>query len=224
MQSLTGGTGAANVVGRQIRWTRSGKKNCPSRVLCRVIHGRGLAAELPHGLIDACRKGERGAFRVLFELYKDGVFSIALSFTGNEAAAFDVSQEVFVKLFSAIHGLRDNSGFGAWLFRLVVNACMDEHRRARRFMSEEEIPLSAIPSSPSPEDKVREQQVGVQVRTAMTELAPKLRAAILLRYVEGLSYDAIARVLGCSMGTVASRLSRGHKLLAQRLSHLRGTV
>jgi len=91
-------------------------------------------------------------------------------------------------------------------------------------MSEEEIPLSAIPSSPSPEDKVREQQVGVQVRTAMTELAPKLRAAILLRYVEGLSYDAIARVLGCSMGTVASRLSRGHKLLAERLSHLRGTV
>jgi len=189
-----------------------------------VTHGRGLAAQVPHGLIDACRKGERDAFRALFDLYKDAVFSIALNFTGNRAAAFDVSQDVFVKLFSEIGGLRDDSGFGTWLFRLVVNACMDEHRRARRFASDEEIPVSALPSPPSPEDEVRRSQVSLQVRAAMTGLAPKLRAAILLRYVEGLSYDAIARVLGCSMGTVASRLSRGHKLLAQRLSHLRGAV
>ncbi len=190
----------------------------------RVTHGRGLAAEVPHGLIDACRKGERDAFRALFDLYKDAVFSIALNFTGNQAAAFDVSQDVFVKLFSSIRGLRDDSGFRTWLFRLVVNACMDEHRRARRFVSGEEVPLSAISSSPSPEEKIREQEVEFQISSAMTGLAPKLRAAILLRYVEGLSYDAIARVLGCSMGTVASRLSRGHKLLAERLSHLRGTV
>ena len=190
----------------------------------RVTQGSGLAAELPPGLIEACRIGERDAFGALFELYKDGVFSIAMNFCGNEAAALDVCQNVFVKLISAIHAFRQDSDFRTWLTRLVVNACMDEHRRGRRFVFAEQTALNTADSAPSPEDAVRQQQLGLQIRSAVAGLAPKLRIPILLRYVEGLSYDEIARVLGCSMGTVASRLSRGHQLLARRLSHLRGAI
>jgi RNA polymerase sigma-70 factor (ECF subfamily) len=189
-----------------------------------VTHGRGLAAELPHGLIDACRKGEPNAFRALFELCKDDVYTIALNFTANETVAFDISQDVFVKLFSAIRSLRDASEFRTWLFRLVVNACTDEHRRAKRFVPAQDAPLNAASSTASPEEEVRERQLGLQVRSAVAGLAPRLRTAILLRYVEGFSYAEMARALGCSMGTIASRLSRGHKLLAQRLSHMRGAV
>ena len=189
-----------------------------------MTQGSGLAAALPPGLINACRKGEREALRVLFELYKDGVFSIALNFSGNKSLALDICQDVFLKLISTLHSLRDDANFRPWLCRLVVNSCMDAHRQARRFVAEAEDEVKKIDSAASPEDAAQQQQLGLEVRSQVARLAPHLRIPILLRYVEGLSYEEIGRVLGCSMGTVASRLSRSHKLLARRLSYLRGVI
>lgn len=75
---------------------------------------------------------------------------------------------------------------------------------------------------PPQEDHYSQLQISASVKAAVKELKPKLRIAILLKYFEGLSYEEMARVLGCSTGTVASRLNRGHKELARRLQHLRG--
>src|SRR5206468_2492641 len=114
---------------------------------------------IDESVIVACQHGDRDALRVLFEEYKDRVYSIALySLSGNEAAAADVTQ----------------------------------------------------------------QELSEHVQAAIAELSPKLRLPILLKYIEGFSYEEIAAVLGCSKGTVASRLNRGHKALARRLDHLRG--
>ena len=190
----------------------------------RVTQGSGLAASLPAGLLDACRNGERESVRVLFELYQDSVFSLALNFSGDRSLARDVCQNVFLKLISGLHALRSEENFRPWLCRLVVNACMDEHRRTRKLVASDEAKLYALDSATSPEDAAQRQQVGLEVRSAVTRLSPRLRLPILLRYVEGLSYEEIAGVLGCSMGTVASRLSRGHRALARRLSHLRGII
>lgn len=190
----------------------------------RVTQGSGLAASLPAGLLDACRNGERESVRVLFELYQDSVFSLALNFSGDRSLARDVCQNVFLKLISGLHALRSEENFRPWLCRLVVNACMDEHRRTRKLVASDEAKLCALDSATSPEDAAQRQQVGLEVRSAVTRLSPRLRLPILLRYVEGLSYEEIAGVLGCSMGTVASRLSRGHRALARRLSHLRGII
>ena len=188
-----------------------------------VIDGRGRASALEPGLIEACRQGEREAFRVLFEACKDRVYSVALHFSGSEEAARDISQDVFLKLFHAIRGFRGDADFRTWLFRLVVNACMDEKRRRRRFVPMEE--MAAEPGGhTSPYEAVARERVSGQVRSAVLSLAPRLRLPILLRYVEGLSYGEIAEVLNCSMGTVASRLNRGHKRLAERLAHLRGAL
>ena len=86
-------------------------------------------------LIAACQTGDREAFRQLFETYQDRVWSIALHFTGEEQTARDVTQQVFLKLFGSIKQFRSEANFTTWLYRLVANACLDEQRRGRRFIS-----------------------------------------------------------------------------------------
>jgi RNA polymerase sigma-70 factor (ECF subfamily) len=176
-------------------------------------------------MIEACKRGDRDAFHMLFESYKDRVYSIAFHYSGDESAARDLTQQVFLKLFTVIGQFRFESEFTTWLYRIVVNACADEQRKLRRF-----VPFSTggektnMAVRASQEDRYLKRQVADSVRSAISELSPKLRLPILLKYVEGLSYDEIAEVLGCSKGTVASRLNRGHKALARKLDHLRGAV
>jgi len=191
--------------------------------LMTVTRGRGAATE-PPGLVEACRHGDREAFRALYEIYKDDVYSIAWNFTGNEDTARDVTQDVFLKLFSAIAGFRGESSFRTWLFRLVANACRDAQRRGRRLVAMEEVVLETMEDPGSLDADARARELSLRVRLAVLSLAPRVRLAILLRYVEDLSYSEIAAALGCSPGTVASRLNRGHRILAERLRALRGTV
>jgi RNA polymerase sigma-70 factor (ECF subfamily) len=173
-------------------------------------------------IIEACKRGDREAFHLLFEAYKDRVYSIALHYGSDPAMAHDITQQVFLKLFTTIDQFRQDSEFGTWLYRIVANACVDEQRKRKRF----------VPFSPEVEVKdsgaqsqdraLHRRQLAESVREAIAELSPKLRMPILLKYVEGLSYDEIAHALDCSIGTVSSRLNRGHKLLASKLGHLRG--
>jgi RNA polymerase sigma-70 factor, ECF subfamily len=187
-------------------------------------------------LIEACRGGDREAFRQLYDLYHGRVWSIALHFTGDETLARDITQQVFLKLFTTIAQFREEARFATWLYRLVVNACLDEQRRRRRFISfalfasDNDPKDDAKRGSPDILEKLTEEdcysklEMAAAVRVAVSELRPKLRIAILLKYFEGLSYQEMASALGCSPGTVASRLNRGHKELARKLAHLRGAL
>jgi RNA polymerase sigma-70 factor, ECF subfamily len=175
------------------------------------------------GIIEACRRGDREAFHALFETYKDRVYSIAFHYGGDEAMARDVTQQVFLKLFTGINQFRRDAEFTTWLYRIVVNACIDEQRKRRRFVPfSPEMEATSMATGRSQEERYHRKQVAEGVRGAIAELSPKLRLPILLKYVEGLSYEEIAETLGCSIGTVSSRLNRGHKALAQKLGHLRG--
>jgi RNA polymerase sigma-70 factor (ECF subfamily) len=189
---------------------------------------RAVMAELiiDESVIEACQEGDREAFRVLFETYKDRVFSIAVySFGGDEAAASDVSQQIFLKLMTTIGQFRGDSEFTTWLYRLVVNTCTDEHRKRKRFLAfDGSIPMSKLEARGPQEKLFAKLEIADSVQAAIKELRPKLRMAILLKYGEGLSYEEISGVLGCSKGTVASRLNRGHQTLARKLSHLRDQV
>jgi RNA polymerase sigma-70 factor (ECF subfamily) len=177
-------------------------------------------------VIEACQAGDREAFRLLFETYKDRVFSIAVySFGGDEAAASDVSQQIFLKLMTSIGRFRGDSAFTTWLYRIVVNACTDEHRKRRRLLAFGGTNPPAIAAEKRPQEKrYAKLEMADSVQAAIRELKPKLRMAILLKYVEDLSYEEISSVLGCSKGTVASRLNRGHQALARKLAHLRNEV
>ena len=182
-----------------------------------------MADQLIDGrVIEACRQGDRAAFQLLFETYKDKVFSIAVySSGGDRAVADDVTQQIFLKLFTAIRQFRGDSEFTTWLYRLVVNACLDERRRRKRWLPLGESVPMRNPSDKKPQEKQYARlEVAEAVQAAIAELKPKFRLPILLKYIEGLSYEEIATVMGCSKGTVASRLNRGHSQLAKRLSHL----
>ena len=174
-------------------------------------------------IIEACKQGDREAFHDLFEAHKDRVYTIAFHYTGDEAMARDVCQQVFLKLFTSINQFREDSQFTTWLYRIVANACADEHRKRRRFVPfSPEIEVRTMVAKGSQEETYQRKQAADSVRGAIAELTPKLRLPILLKYVEGLSYDEIADSLGLSVGTVSSRLNRGHKMLARKLDHLRG--
>src|SRR5262249_7150657 len=131
-------------------------------------------------LIDACRQGSRDAFRLLFELHKDRVYAIALSFFhGDEAAAEDITQEVFLKLFSRIGQYRGQAEFTTWLYRLVANLCLDEQRRRRRVVALVDAEqVTALEPPEPPEDAFLRREVTVAVQAALAGLSPELRLTL----------------------------------------------
>lgn len=179
--------------------------------------------ETAEELIEGCRLGQPEAFRALFEMYKDRVYSVALRYSGDATLAQDIAQETFVKLFSTIGSFRGDSRFESWLYRLVVNSCFDHKRKARRLMPLFDGLRSMLraPSASALDEMVRNER-SVQLQSAIAGLPPEQRMVIVLRYTQGLSYDEIAEIMGCSAGTVGSRLNRLHKLLEARLSRSAG--
>lgn len=172
-------------------------------------------------LVGACQRGERDAFRALFEAYKDKVYSIAYRFAGDEAAAMDIAQDTFLKLFSSIRDFRGESSFQTWIYRSVVNSCLDHRRRGWRLLPLADTFAGMLPASGgSSLDALLRSEMSERVKAAVDRLAPDLRIVVVLRYTEGLSYDEIAEALGCAVGTIASRLNRAHKRLERSLSHL----
>jgi RNA polymerase sigma-70 factor (ECF subfamily) len=180
-------------------------------------------SEVTPEVIEACRRGDRDAFRLLYEAYKDKVYSMALYFFhGDTATAADVTQQVFLKLLSSMSQFHGDAKLSTWLYRFVVNVCIDRTRRmeARATMADPAT-QDEVPVTVTPEDDLATAEARSAVRSAIASLAPKIRMAIVLRYFEELSYDEMASVLKCSPGTVASRLSRGHELLGRVLAPLR---
>src|SRR5215471_20946149 len=124
--------------------------------------------------IAACQRGDREALRVLFEEYKDRVYSIAIySLAGDEMAAADVTQQVFLKLMTRINQFRGDSEFATWLYRLVVNTCHDEFRERRRFVSLADSLLHAKSTGESPRARYARKELSGSVQQAIAELKPK---------------------------------------------------
>jgi RNA polymerase sigma-70 factor (ECF subfamily) len=172
-------------------------------------------------VIEGCQRGDEAAFRELFESHKDKVYSIALRYAGDRAAAMDISQDTFLKLMDRIGQFRGESNFDSWLYRLVVNSCMDYRRRQKRWMPmvEEFFDSFRAPQATPLQDLMADERQQ-QVQDVVAKLAPEHRMVVVLRYTEGLSYEEIADILNCSRGTVASRLNRAHKVLERRLGAL----
>lgn len=175
-------------------------------------------------LLEACRNGRHDAMRDLYELYQRRVFSIALNYFGcRRDVAEDVTQKVFLKLFTNF-SFRGDSEFTTWLYRITVNLCTDEARRMNRFV--DITPLLDFRDRRSDVQQLMAEssEASAIIAAEISKLRPKIREPIVLKYVEGLSYQEIANVLECSIGTVASRLNRGHKQLAAKLEHLRDVL
>lgn len=184
-----------------------------------------LMTETPtnRDLLAACRSGDREAMHCLYVENQRRVYSIALNFFGGDCdKADDVTQQVFLKLLKTMD-FRGDAEFTTWLYRLTVNQCIDESRKNRRLL-----PFSEWFGGPdtgvSLNERLDSRHVSTQVQAFIATLKPKYRVPILLKYVEDLSYQEIAGILEISIGTVSSRLNRGHKMLAAKLGHLRSEI
>lgn len=176
-------------------------------------------------VLAGCRRGDPEAFDALFEKTKDHVYTLALYFCGDEAAAADVTQEVFVKLLDRVGQFREDAELSTWLYRVVLNTFLDHRRGWRPWISlrdsaEKADPPQELVLEAPQEDAVARAESALHVRRAVAALKPRWRLPVVLRYGAGLSYEEIAEVLEISPGTVASRLNRAHARLAKKLRHL----
>ncbi|MBI2686370.1 MAG: sigma-70 family RNA polymerase sigma factor [Acidobacteria bacterium] len=170
--------------------------------------------------IAACRRGDRAGLAALYQAHKDKVYSIALHFFhGDAALAADITQQVFLKLITGIGQFRGDAVFTTWLYRLVANTCIDASRRRKPEVSVADLHLASTASSPAAEWERK--RLTETVQAAVAALPEPFRLAVLLRHFEELSYEEIAAALECSTGTVASRLSRAHRMLAEALAPVR---
>lgn len=175
-------------------------------------------------LLAACRRGEREAFESLYAAHQKRVFSVALNFFGgNQESAKDVTQQVFLKVYTSLDAFRGDAEFTTWLYRITVNACVDEQRKSRRFVFLTDF-FQELRLKKTQDEKVHGREISDEVQKAVAMLKIKFRLPILLKYVEELSYEEIAKILDCSPGTIASRLNRGHKMLAGKLKHLKNEI
>lgn len=175
-------------------------------------------------LLAECRNGSRDAMQALFVENQRRVFSVALNFFGgNDELAKDITQQVFLKLLTRLDAFRGDSEFTTWLYRITVNACVDETRKLRRFLNFGEL-FSEPKIKHGQNDRIHSREISAEVQQAIAGLKPKFRLPILLRYSEELSYAEIAEILDCSIGTVSSRMNRGHKMLAGKLEHLKNEI
>jgi RNA polymerase sigma-70 factor (ECF subfamily) len=196
--------------------------------------GPGIASDLVHEdaptdhvLIARCQRGELDAYEFLVNRYRQRVHGLVYSMVRNETDATDLCQETFVKAWQAIGRFKGQSSFYTWLYRIASNLCVDLARqRARRPTTpfeetvdpEADVNLTVAPSNqPLPTDELRRRELGAQIQTALMELSPEHRAVIQLREYDGLDYAAIARAVGCSIGTVMSRLHYARKHLQKLL-------
>ena len=178
---------------------------------------------------DATEEGFDGAFRRLYERFKDRVYNVAYRITGNPTDALDASQETFGIVYRKIGEFRFESRFSSWVYRIAVNASIDLKRRqsTRRVGSlDAERDPRHEGGRLDPRDDLVEMPVQAasrhelerEIQRAIDRLSPKLRAITVLRYVENLSYEEIAETLALSIGTVKSRLSRAHEALDRELA------
>ena len=168
----------------------------------------------------------QGDYRRLYDRYKDRVYNVCFRITGNPSDALDASQETFGIVFRRIAEFRFESRFSSWVYRIAVNASIDVRRRAR---SRRLASLDALQDGNAqhydPTDRADMPSVSAsrreledEVQRAISRLSPKLRAIIVLRYTQNLSYEEVSETLRISLGTVKSRLARAHEALDRELT------
>jgi RNA polymerase sigma-70 factor (ECF subfamily) len=164
---------------------------------------RRLAAAGDVELVAACAEGIPEAFRELLSRYRRSAVGLAYQMLGNMEDAEDVAQEAFVRVFVAIPKFRGQAAFSTWLYRIVTNLCLGDRRRRRRTVD-----LEAVREPRAADNPAGRVTDGLLAGEILSEMAVELRAILLLREQEGLSYRDIAEALDLPLGTVRSRLSK----------------
>lgn len=175
-------------------------------------------------MVQRAGKGDRDAFAWLLERYEKQVYHQALRMVGNPEDAADLTQETFIKVWQGLPSFQGDSSFSTWLFRLTSNACIDFIRREKKrkgdiSLDDEERDLSYafIDPAATPQQALEQKELHRAVSVGLGQLSDEHRQILVLREVNGLSYDEIADILDLSPGTVKSRIARARISLAKIL-------
>ncbi len=174
-------------------------------------------------LVTRCQAGSTEAFETLVTRYRGKIYAMTLNMTGNDADAWDLSQEVFIKAWRSLPRFEARSQFFTWIYRITHNVVIDWVRK-RKIQGGTEfndelgtVPAAGAVTTPrgtqEPDLALANRELGSRIKAALAELSPDHRAVILLKEVDGLSYQEIAESVGCTMGTVMSRLFYARKRL-----------
>ncbi|MGI8604522.1 MAG: sigma-70 family RNA polymerase sigma factor [Verrucomicrobiales bacterium] len=178
-------------------------------------------------LVERSQGGDLHSFDVLVTRYRGKIYGIIYNLVRNESDAWDLAQDVFVKAWRALPRFQGQSAFFTWLYRIAHNVALD-WMRARKIQSGVEFDdtltraiETEAPTAPreerQPDKRMADSELGERINAALAELSPEHRAVILLREVDGLSYEEIAERIECSLGTVMSRLFYARKRLQSLL-------
>jgi RNA polymerase sigma-70 factor, ECF subfamily len=188
-----------------------------------------FARDEESGLLEGLRTGQEAAYETLILRYEQPVFSLVSRLLDDSADASDVVQEIFLKVFRKVASFRGESSLRTWIYRIAVNEARNQRRwfgRHRR----REVCLDAPPGEAqshedwlrdpgrSPFDIALDHETQALIEDALKDVNPAFRTALVLREIEGLSYDEIAEILEISLGTVKSRILRGREALRKKLA------
>lgn len=192
----------------------------------------GSSSKGDHDLVQRVQAGDTAAFRALFDKYHRRAFAVAMGVVKNQDDALDAVQEAFVKVHKNIHKFQGSSSFYTWLYRIVMNVSIDHVRRTsrRKTLDFDERALheesevagdgALVPSvaDANPGNAALRRELGGAIQAALQELPEHHRAVIVLREIEGMSYEEMAETLGVPKGTVMSRLFHARKKMQAALA------
>lgn len=174
-----------------------------------------------NSLIDRAIKGDDGAFTLLMQKHEGRMYSLSLRMCSNPDDAMDCVQNAMLRIYKSLSSFKRQSAFSTWIYRITMNSCLDELRRKK---SRSAVSLDVLletgwapADKSSPERETEQKEKRRVIDSAISELPDDMRAAIVLREVQGFRYEEIAEMLGTNIGTVKSRISRGRERLRAAL-------
>jgi len=178
-------------------------------------------------LIDRFKSGDAAAFEEIVLKHQDKIYNLCRHMLGNAHDAEDAAQDVFIKAYQGLHKFQPHASLYTWLYRIAVNTCIDYRRKPffesifKHTEEGKELVYDLPSDAPSPERLYQSKQIGLALRISLGKLSQKLRTVIILKEVEGLSYEEIAEVLDISLGTVKSRIARAREELLELMKEFR---
>lgn len=191
----------------------------------READAAGTVSDEP--LMDAVRQGDERAFERLMTKYKNPITNYIHRIVRERERARDLTQETFLKVFRFAGRYRPGASFSTWLYRIATNVSIEELRRRRRWSARfiefsrpethEQVLANARETRPGPKANLLREEIAARVRTALYSLPPKYRFPVVLRDLQGLTYQEVAEVTRLPVNTVKTRLNRGRLLLKEKL-------
>ena len=200
-------------------------------VQTRGVQGGVSEAKVDQLLVERVQKGDKRAFDLLIQKYQHRIVSLVCRYVSDHAEAQDVAQEAFIKAYRAIGRFRGDSAFYTWLYRIAINTAKNwivaKNRRPPAsdidaVDAEQYAMSSRLKETSTPENEMMREEIERTVFDTIASLPEDLRTAIMLREMDGMSYEEIATTMECPIGTVRSRIFRAREAIDEKLKPLIG--